>query len=158
MTPIKGDSYAAQVHTLMFGIAGGLGDEYNDTRYVVGPPAPCKKGDGLLTVGAGSARVRLEMTDSARTGWGDYLDEAETQPRRRRLPRPRPRRRPERRPDHPGPRARRVVMAFDPENDDPRPAAHRCDAPAHRGRHRAARTGATEIATAEEKITRPWRS
>ena len=36
-----------------------------------------KKGDGVLVVAGGPARVVLEMTDSERRDWGDYLDEAE---------------------------------------------------------------------------------
>jgi len=39
--------------------------------------ARSKKGDGVLSIDGGSARVVLEMTDSKRTQWNDYLDEAE---------------------------------------------------------------------------------
>jgi hypothetical protein len=152
VTPIKGASYAGQVHTLMLGIAGGLGDEYADTGAIAGRLPRSKKGDGVLTVDAGSARVVMEMTDSARVGWSEYLDEAErnrdaaaslglvrmsTQNGNQTF------------------RvigARRVVMAFDPETDDPdllrtvvmllRTAAITA----------SARKGAHEIATAEEKI------
>ena len=77
VTPIKGDSYENQVHTVMLGIAAGLGDEYTDTGTIVGAVPRSKKGDGLLTVDGGAARVVLEMTDSARAGWAEYLDEAE---------------------------------------------------------------------------------
>jgi hypothetical protein len=38
---------------------------------------PSKKGDGVLTIGGGAARVAVEMTDSTRAGWAEYLDEAE---------------------------------------------------------------------------------
>jgi hypothetical protein len=79
----------------------------------------CKKGDGVLAVDGGSVKVVLEMTDSKRTTWNGYLDEAE---RNR------------------GALAslglvrsadqlagnsiqsfgaRRIVLAFDPETDDP---------------------------------------
>lgn len=152
VTPIKGDSYAGQIHTAMFSIAGGLGDEYDDTSAMAGRLPRCKKGDGVLTIDGGSARVVIEMTDSTRSGWGDYLDEAE-------------RNREAaaslgliRTPDQNGDQTirvigpRRVVMAFDPENDDPdllrtvvmllRTAALTA----------SARKGAYQIATAEEKI------
>jgi hypothetical protein len=39
--------------------------------------ARSKKGDGVLTVNGGAARLVLEMSDSTRTVWNDYLDEAE---------------------------------------------------------------------------------
>ena len=131
VTPIKGGSYEDQVHALMYGVAAGLGDEYAETGATVGRLARCKKGDGLLAVPGRSARVVLEMTDSPRTGWGDYLDEAE---RNRcaaaslglvrtieqnggqsiRVLGP-----------------RRIVMAFDPEHDDPSCCARSscCSAP-----------------------------
>jgi hypothetical protein len=153
VTPIKGDSYATQVHTLMHGIACGLGDEYVDTGAVVGLLPRCKKGDGLLTVDGGAARVALEMTDSARAGWGDYLDEAE---RNRAAAASLGLVRTSSQNGGQTVRvlgSRRVVMAFDPENDDPdllrtvvmlmRTAALTA----------SARTGATEIATAEEKVS-----
>ena len=152
VTPIKGGSYEDQVHSLMQDIAAGLGDEYAETGATVGQLARCKKGDGLLSVADGSTKVVLEMTDSHRTIWGDYLDEAE-------------RNRAAaaslglvRSPEQIGGQgiralgARRIVMAFDPEQDNPellrtvvmllRTAALTV----------SSRTGATEIETAEEKI------
>ena len=77
VTPIKGDSYASSIHRVMQQIATGLGDEYTDTGSVTGVIPRCKKGDGLLTIDGGEAHVVLEMTDSVRPGWNDYLDEAE---------------------------------------------------------------------------------
>ena len=77
VTPLKGDSYAAGIHTVMEEIAAGLGDEYVDSGTAVGALSRSKKGDGVLTVCGGQARVVLEMTDSARTGWNAYLEEAE---------------------------------------------------------------------------------
>ena len=44
VTPIKGDSYARQIHTLMFGIAGGIGDEYDDTSAVAGRCPAARRG------------------------------------------------------------------------------------------------------------------
>jgi hypothetical protein len=77
VTPIKGDTYASSIHRVMQQIAAGLGDEYTDTGSVTGVLPRCKKGDGLLTVNGGEAHVVLEMTDSVRAKWNDYLDEAE---------------------------------------------------------------------------------
>ena len=77
VTPLKGDTYAAQINVLMGEIAAGLGDEYADMSATTGIVARSKKGDGVLSINGGSARVVLEMTDSKRTEWNDYLDEAE---------------------------------------------------------------------------------
>ncbi len=117
-TTAKGATYEDQIHDLMAAIAAGLGDEYVETGTVSGLRTRSKKGDGVLTVADSDARVVLEMTDSARTGWGDYLRQAE---------------------ENRGAQAslglirsasqlsgnsvltlgpRRIVMAFDPEVDD----------------------------------------
>lgn len=77
VTTLKGTTYADGVHAIMQGVAAGLGDEYADTGAVPGSIARSKKGDGVLTVGDAAARVVLEMTDSTRSGWSSYLDEAE---------------------------------------------------------------------------------
>jgi prefoldin subunit 5 len=77
VTPLKGDTYANAIHRLMDSIAVGLGDEYSDTSSVPGTVSRSKKGDGVLSINGGAARVVLEMTDSKRTNWNDYLDEAE---------------------------------------------------------------------------------
>jgi hypothetical protein len=120
---------------------------------VAGRLARSKKGDGVLTVNGGTARVVLEMTDSPRTNWTDYLDESE---RNREataslgLVR------------DPVQNAgqsirvlgsRRIVMAFDPASDDANLLRTvvmllRTAAIAASARH-----GANEIATAEEKVT-----
>ncbi|MFL6140437.1 MAG: Fis family transcriptional regulator [Labedaea sp.] len=77
VTPIKGESYAGSVHAVLVGIAAGLGDDYTDTSTTTGRLPRCKKGDGVLSLCDGAARVVIEMTDSARTGWTDYFGEAE---------------------------------------------------------------------------------
>lgn len=77
VTTLKGLTYADGVHAVMQGLAVGLGDEYSDTGVTVGAVPRSKKGDGVLTVDGGAARVVVEMTDSARSSWNDYLDEAE---------------------------------------------------------------------------------
>lgn len=153
ITPIKGDTYENQVNVVLSAVAAGLGDEYSDTRAAVGHLPRSKKGDGLLTVDGGAARVVMEMTDSARAGWAEYLDEAE---RNRRagaalgfV----------RTPEQNGGQSirvlgqRRIVLAFDPNIDDPdlvrtvvmllRTAALTA----------ATRRGAEQLSTAEEKIT-----
>ena len=78
VTPLKGATYEDTVHAAMHGIAVGLGDEYLETGTTGGAiSGHNKKGDGVLVVAGGPARVVLEMTDSERRDWGDYLDEAE---------------------------------------------------------------------------------
>ncbi len=136
----------------MDGIAAGLGEEYVDTASTVGYVPRSKKGDGVLTVGGGTARVVFEMTDSARTGWGDYLDEAE-------------RNRDAsaalglvRNPDQNCGQAlrvlgsRRVVMAFDPDSDDSELLRTVVMLLRTVAITATVRTGAAEVATAEEKI------
>lgn len=153
VTPIKGGSFEGQIHALMSDVAAGLGDEYEDTTTKTGLVPRSKKGDGLLTTTGQGARVVVEVTDSARTNWGEYFDEAE---RNR------------------GAAAslgvvrtvdqnsghsirvlgqRRVVVAFNPEEDDPE--VLRTVALLLRTVAIAAsvRTGEAEIDTAEEKIS-----
>jgi hypothetical protein len=152
VTPIKGGSFEDQVHALLRDIAAGLGDEYAETGATVGLLPRCKKGDGLLTVDGGPARVVLEMTDSARTGWGAYFEEAErNRAGQASLGLVRTT-------DQNEGRSirvigyRRVVLAFDPDHDSPellRTAVMLLRASAIVA---STRTGASEIATAEEKI------
>lgn len=152
VTPIKGDTFENQINAVLSTVAAGLGDEYTDTRATVGAVPRSKKGDGVLTVDGGAARVVIEMTDSARAGWAEYLDEAE-------------------RNRHAGAAlglvrtneqnggqsirvlgARRIILAFDPTADDPdlvrtvvmllRTAALAA----------ASRRGGDQLDTAEEKI------
>ena len=152
VTPIKGGSFEDQIHDLMRSVAVGLGDEYVDTTSTVVRVPRSKKGDGVLSVAGGATRVVLEMTDSARTGWGDYFDEAE-------------RNRDAsaalglvRTPDQNGAQAlrvlgsRRVVMAFDPDTEDPELLRTVVMLLRTVAIAASARTGAAEIATAEEKI------
>ena len=119
VTPIKGGTYEDSVNDLMCQIAAGLGDEYTATGNTAGHIARCKKGDGVLTLNGGSARVVLEMTDSSRTGWSDYLGIAERN--RDAIASLGLVRTPEQNDGHVvrnlGPR--RVVMAFDPIIDSP---------------------------------------
>lgn len=81
---LKGLPYQDAVQAVVSGHAAALGDEYIDTSATTGQISACKKGDGVLTVpdqpGApdGVARIVLEMTNSvARRDWVKYLDECE---------------------------------------------------------------------------------
>lgn len=152
VTPLKGMTYADGVHAIVRDIATGLGDEYTDTGTLVGHVTRSRKGDGVLTVGDAAARVVLEMTDSPRAHWHDYLDEAE---RNRAASASLGLVRDQAQNAGQSIRvlgSRRIVMAFDPEVDDPnllrtvvmllRTAAIAA----------SARRGADEIATAEEKV------
>lgn len=153
VTPLKGASYADDVHAVMTTIAAGLGDEYTDTGALTGRITRSKKGDGLLTVTDADARVVLEMTDSQRSGWNDYLDEAE---RNRAagaslglVPSAE---------QNAGQSirvlgARRIVMAFDPATGDPDLLRTVVMLLRTASVTAAARNGANEIATAEEKLT-----
>jgi len=77
VTPLKGMTCADGVHAIVRDIATGLGEEYRDTGTLVGYVTRSRKGAGVLTGGDVAARVVLEMTDSPRAHWNDYLDEAE---------------------------------------------------------------------------------
>lgn len=155
VTPIKGTSFETRLHALMDEIAAGLGDEYTDTTRTVGALPRSKKGDGLLTVPEQQVKVVLEMSDSPRGSWTEYLDEAERNrcasaalgivrsaeqnggQSLRVL----------------GPR--RIVMAFDPETDDHellRTVMLLLRAAAITAAARAGGADA-EIATANERIT-----
>jgi hypothetical protein len=119
VTPLKGATYEDKVNALLEGIAAGLGDELTVSRNTVGVIARCKKGDAVLGVMGGPVRLVVEMSNSGAREWGPYLDEAERnrqavaslglvptasqngQETVRVL----------------GPR--RLVMAFDPDSDDP---------------------------------------
>lgn len=78
VTPLKGGGFEAEVDAVLEQIAAGLGDEYVHTGGVAGAMPRCFKGDGVLTVSGGQARVVIEMHDSRdRRAWNDYLDVAE---------------------------------------------------------------------------------
>lgn len=152
LTPVKGGSFEERVHELMRGIAAGLGDEYVDTTRTVGVLPRSRKGDGLLRVAGGSPAVVVEMTDSRRTGWGEYLDEAE---RNRAAVAALGLVRTSAQNDDQTIRvlgSRRVVMAFDPDTDDPELLRTVVLLLRTVAIATTARTGAAKIATAEEHI------
>lgn len=153
VTPIKGGDYEERVHTLMLDIAGGLGDEYSETGNRAGHLPRNKKGDGVLTVDGGTTRLVVEMTSSERTAWTGYLDEAE------------------RNRDAAASLGlvptsaqngnqtvrvigdRRIILAFDPETDEPELLRTVVMLLRTAALAAATRKGTQEIATAEEKIT-----
>lgn len=152
VTPIKGESYAGSVHAVLMGITTGLGDDYTDTSMTTGRLPRCKKGDGVLSLNDGAARVVIEMTDSARTGWTDYFDEAERNRDAvaslglvRTI-------------DQNGGQtlrvigAQRLVLAFDPDNDVPDLLRTVVMLLRTTAIATASRKGVHQVATAEEKI------
>lgn len=153
VTPIKGESYASSVHAVLIGIAAGLGDDYTDTSTTIGRLPRCKKGDGVLGLNDGAARVVVEMTDSARTGWTDYLGEAERNRDAvaslglvRTI-------------DQNGGQvlrvigAQRLVLAFDPDNDAPDLLRTVVMLLRTTALATTSRRGVQQVATAEEKIS-----
>lgn len=78
ITPLKGATFEERIHAAVAALAVGFGDEYVRSGTTVGRIPNCKKGDGLLVVDGGRARVVLEAHDGARhRRWTEYLDEAE---------------------------------------------------------------------------------
>lgn len=136
----------------MSAVTAGIGDEYANTTATVGLVPLSRKGDGVLTIEGGTARVVIEMTDSVRGGWNDYLGEAERNRAAiaalgvvrtsdqnagqtiRVL----------------GPR--RVVVAFDPDRDDPQLLRTVVMLLRTVALAATVRTGTAELATAEERI------
>ncbi|MCP2289355.1 Fis family transcriptional regulator [Nocardia amikacinitolerans] len=152
VTPMKGDTYADPLHALLSELATGLGDEYIDTSRTTGKISKSRKGDGVLIVAGGAARVVLEMSDSPRTAWNEYLDEAERNHGAHAslgLVRSK-----ERNSGHAvrafGPR--RIVLAFDPETDDPDLLRIVLQLLRTGALAAISRSDAAQITTAEEKI------
>ncbi|MGB8385582.1 MAG: hypothetical protein WCG47_30815, partial [Dermatophilaceae bacterium] len=86
VTPLKGASYAGQVHRILDQLTAEMGDEYADTGNFAGSISRCKKGDGVLTLTGGQARVVLEMSDSrAALGTPTWTRRSATATRRHRL-------------------------------------------------------------------------
>ncbi len=82
-TPLKGISYAEDVHQMVATVAAAMGEEYADVSATTGSVRNCKKGDGLLSVvslppgSTPTPRIVLEMSNSKRTDWMTYLDVAQ---------------------------------------------------------------------------------
>ena len=152
VSPLKGITYAEGVHAVMQEIAAGLGDEYADTGAVAGRTSGSWKGDGVLTVGDSAARVVLEMTDSKRVGWHDYLDESE---RNRDAAASLGLVRNSAQNAGQSIRvlgSRRIVMAFDPMMDDPNLLRTVVLLLRTTAIAATSRRGVNELATAEEKV------
>ena len=149
----KGAGYEQQVHELMRMVAAGLGDEYVETGTVTGLRTRSKKGDGLLSVAGGDVRVVLEMTDSSRSGWSSYLQAAEEN--RAALASLGLVRSPDQLSGHSvvtlG--ARRIVLAFDPETDDPELLRVVVQLLRHSAQSAAARASDGEVAAADEAMS-----
>jgi hypothetical protein len=152
MTPLKGQPYEDSIGELMHEFAAGLGDEYEPTGSTVGLVPRSKRGDGVLHIGGSSARLVIEMSDSPARAWGPYLDEAERNRNAQAALGV------VRTPEQNGGQhirvlgPRRVVLAFDPEHDQPdllRTVAQLLRTAALAA---SARTGSAEVATATEHI------
>jgi hypothetical protein len=153
VTTLKGGTFEQGLHQHLSEIAAGLGDEYTETGATPGAISRCKKGDGLLDVDGGAVRVVIEMTDSKRTVWNAYLEEAE-------------RNRGAlaslgivRTSDQLGGRtlqslgSRRILMAFDPDTDDPALLRTVVQLLRLSALSASVRQDNAEIETAQEKIT-----
>jgi hypothetical protein len=77
VTTIKGFDYEAKVHSVLTQIAAQTGDEYRETGEFAGRLPRNKKGDGVLAINGGTARIVIECHDGTTKEWGDYLAEAE---------------------------------------------------------------------------------
>lgn len=152
VTPLKGGSYEGSVRAVLAGIAAGLGDDYTDTSTRTGQLPRCKKGDGVLSLNDGATRVVVEMTDSTRTGWSDYLADAE---RNRDAVASLGLVRTSEQNNGQTIRmigAQRLVLAFDPDNDNPDLLRTVVMLLRTTALATTSRKGVHEVATAEEKI------
>ena len=152
VTTLKGETYAQGIHRVMTQIAAGLGDEYSDTSSTAGLISRCKKGDAVLAIDGGRVNVVLEMTDSTRTAWNPYLDEAE---RNRNAQASLGLVRSADQLNGNGLQSfgsRRIVLAFDPEQDDPDLLRTVVQILRLSALTAAARRDGGEIQTAQEKV------
>lgn len=116
-TTLKGFDFEDQLAPILHEVAAQIGDRYQETADRVGILPNCKKGDGVFHVSAGNCRILVEAHDGATKHWVEYLDEAERNRKAscslgivRRVE------------DNGGRLLRvlspkRVILAFDPEND-----------------------------------------
>ncbi|TKJ28311.1 Fis family transcriptional regulator [Blastococcus sp. CCUG 61487] len=152
MTPLKGRAYEDSIGELMHEFAAGLGDEYEPTGSTVGLLPRSKRGDGVLHISGSSARLVIEMSDSPARAWGPYLDEAERNRNAQAALGV------VRTPEQNGGQhirvlgPRRVVLAFDPEHDQPDLLRTVVQLLRTAALAVSARTGSSEVATATEHI------
>ncbi len=77
VTTIKGLDYESCVHDGFEQVAAQMGDEYQRTGEFAGRLSRNKKGDGVLVIDGGTARIVIEAHDGSSKEWGSYLAEAE---------------------------------------------------------------------------------
>jgi hypothetical protein len=151
-TPLMGATYEQKVNAAMRDIADGLADDYEETVSQRGKKGLSKKGDGVLRVQGTEAAVVVEMSDSVRRTWPKYLTAAEATrdaqaslglvPTASLL-------------QGSSVRclgARRIVMAFDPDTDDPELLRTVVQLLRLRAVAAASRVGNVGVTTADEKL------
>lgn len=78
ITPLKGADYEQDICAALEQLAAAMGAEFTPTGASVGSVPNSKKGDGVLTLKGGAAKVVIEMHDGAgRRDWNAYLADAE---------------------------------------------------------------------------------
>ena len=78
VTTLKGATFEDGAGSALEQIATSLGEEFVVTGRTVGSLPTSKKGDGVLIIGGGDARIVVEMHNGAgRRDWNGYLVEAE---------------------------------------------------------------------------------
>lgn len=76
-TTKKGGPYEDQINEILAELAVQFGDAYIDTHNTAGTIAHCKKGDGVLVIDGGKARVVIESHHGQSKDWNAYLPLAE---------------------------------------------------------------------------------
>jgi hypothetical protein len=78
LTPLKGATFEDGAGSAVEQIASSLGEEFVVTGSAAGSLPTSKKGDGVVVLAGGVARIVVEMHNgSGRRDWNGYLEEAE---------------------------------------------------------------------------------
>ena len=78
VTPLKGATFEDGAGSALEQIASSLGEEFVVTGSATGSLPTSKKGDGVVVLAGGVARIVVEMHNgSGRRDWNGYLEEAE---------------------------------------------------------------------------------